>query len=72
MVLRHLVGDRVDVLLDVVGLLQGILVGLDVGQLDLLVQALDERLDLHGLLNGLRREPHPQRVHLLGVFHDVL
>jgi hypothetical protein len=52
MVLRHLLSDDVDVLLDVVSLLQSGLVGLAVCELDLVIELIDQSLHPHCLLQS--------------------
>ena len=72
MVLGHLIGDDVDLLLDVVCLLQRGLVVLGVSLDDLLVEPVDETLHRHDLADGIVGELDPVRLHLLGILHDVL
>ena len=72
MVVRHLVGDVVDGLLDVVGLLEGDLVPRLVGGHDLVVEVLDDPLHVVDLGAGDVGERLVARFQLLGVLDDVL
>ena len=72
MILGHLLRYDIHMLLYVVRLFEGGLACLGVSYLDLVVKLFDERLHLHGLLDGHFREMTAGLVEPLCIFHDIL